>query len=571
MIKSKKLERGNIKNIVGAVSNDYLGQIAIVPAWKRGMSNYVYRHGSYGDNVIGFPSAYEVDGDLLFTVGWGDGFSVQRLNDDGTFTRIFGETYFLYRDTTSVYHHMQSIAIDKVNKKGVAMTYNVDGYTTFDYSGCLNGGTNFVKDPRPSHQYPQRFIGGASNAVNLSSVGLYYTSGLVSAGEWIYAGEYDARHYQKYPRRNLRTGEEQLLTWEVYGKAGTANDDRNGYRQTLFYDDVNDRVFFCDYYGANFMMVEKASTESPELVWCDMGDAGMGSNAYEQALFIPDPVNQPNLMYIGATSRIAYIDITPCFTGAKPTVLKQFYTEDANRGAAFNVLFRAGTKYQSTNGDATDKIDSDPYFCPTSADRGRNMLDGWIDFDNSMIVGVYRHDNTTEDTVTGGRGRSYRADYSSPVFKMYSTNGIPYWIKLGYSYDGNVLTVWDNETGRGLIGSWEVEYGTYTLDNSSNIDFVHLSVADHYAPSGCSLSYYVSNNDGATWEAYSATGDNSHTFSSQGNKLRIKYVGVGQETKAPYKMSSTYDYISYGTLYESVKDATVPYKVTRKRIRGKKS
>ena len=576
MINSTNLTRSNIINITGAIANDYDGQKAIVPAWKRGMSNCIVNSGSGdydgGDRVIGCPNGYEIDGDLLFTVGWGDGFAVRRLNNDGTMTRLYWEDGFLWRDTGSTYNHIQSIAIDRINKIGVAMTYNVDGYTTFDYRGCLNGGSTFVKDPRPTHSNPQRFIGGASGAINLSSAGLYYNSGLAAAGEWIYAGEYDARHYYLVPRRNLKTGVEELL--DARGAAvypGSANCDRAGYRHWLHYDEVNDRIYFCSFYNSNFILVLDASTANPKTVWCDMGDAGMGDDGYEQGVFIPDPVNEPNLVYVGANSRIAYIDITPCFTGTRPTVLKQFYTENLDRGAAFGVQFRAGVKYQSYNEDGLERHPGDPYFCPTSADRGRNMLDGWIDFENERIVGVERYDNTTEDTTTLGRGRSYRADYSPPLVRMRSANGTPYWIKMGYGYDGHSFKVWDDSIGNGLIGNWSIEYGTYTLNNNANIDFVNLSLKDHFAPSGCSISYYVSNNNGSTWELYTSTGTEHHVFSSSGYQLRFKIVASGLETKAPYKMSSNYDVITYGSLYESVKDATIPYKVTRRKIRGKKA
>jgi uncharacterized protein YxeA len=100
---------------------------------------------------------------------------------------------------------------------------------------------------------------------------------------------------------------------------------------------------------------------------------------------------------------------------------------------------------------------------------------------------------------------------------------------------------------------------------------VHLETVGHYTPSGCSFSYYVSNNNGSTWETYNASADGYHMFSSSGTQLRVKYSATGQSDKAPYKMSSSYDVVSYGSLYESVKDATIPYKVTRKKIRGKKS
>ena len=123
MLKTQNIERTNIKSIVGAGMNDYNGQAAILPLFKGGYSNTVVNSssGDYdgGDRVIGFPNGYEVDGDLLFTAGWGDGFAVRRLNDDGSLTKIFQETQFLYRDTGSTYNHMQSVAIDTINKIGV--------------------------------------------------------------------------------------------------------------------------------------------------------------------------------------------------------------------------------------------------------------------------------------------------------------------------------------------------------------------------------------------------------------------------------------------------------------------
>jgi hypothetical protein len=153
---------------------------------------------------------------------------------------------------------------------------------------------------------------------------------------------------------------------------------------------------------------------------------------------------------------------------------------------------------------------------------------------------------------------------------MRSTNGTPYWIKLGYGYDGHSFKVWTDDIGNGLVGNWEVEYGTYTLDGNANIDFVNLGLVDHYTPSGCSLSVYVSNNNGSTWELYTASDDDHHMFNSTGHQLRVKYLASGQEDKAPYKLASAFDTATYGTLYESLKDVTIPYKVTRKKIRGRK-
>ena len=99
MYKTVSLERSDINSIVGAIANDYSGQVAIVPVTKRGMSNTTVSSssGQYdgGDRVIGWNNGYEIDGDLLFTVGWGDGFAVRRLNNDGTMTRLFYDSQFL--------------------------------------------------------------------------------------------------------------------------------------------------------------------------------------------------------------------------------------------------------------------------------------------------------------------------------------------------------------------------------------------------------------------------------------------------------------------------------------------
>ena len=59
-------------------------------------------------------------------------------------------------------------------------------------------------------------------------------------------------------------------------------------------------------------------------------------------------------------------------------------------------------------------------------------------------------------------------------------------------------------------------------------------------------------------------------FHHAGTQLRIKYIADGQIDKGAYKMSNMYDFAVYGTLYASMKDITIPYKLTRKRIRGKK-
>jgi hypothetical protein len=578
MYKTSSLERSHINSIVGAITNDYQGQVAIVPVTKRGMSNTTVSSGSGeydgGDRVIGWNNGYEIDGDLLFTVGWGDGFAVRRINNDGTMTRLFFDSNFLWRDTTSTYNHLQSVAIDKTNKIGVVMTYNVEGYTTFDYSGCINGGTTFVKDPRPTHSNPDFFIGSQDTGGGyVNRVGGGYYSGLAAAGEWIYASDHDAHHYKKVMRKNINTGvEERLSTTDTNVMyPGSAPEDRNGYRGKCAYDEVNDRIMYGKFYNANFVLVLDASTANPRTVWCDMADAGQGDDGYEHGFFVPDPVNEPNVIWVGCNTRFSKMDVTPCFSGNTATILEVVFVGSQNPGNNYAVESRAGTKYQSAeSGQPTDKMPGHPNFMPTSSDRGKAMIPGWIDEENNRVVALLRHDNTTEDTTSLGRGRSYRSDYGNNLVRMYSANGTPWWVQTGYGYDGHGFRIWSDTYKNELIENWSVEYGTYALANEANINFVFWNRIDYFIPSGCTLSFFVSNNNGSTWESYNGTETTEHNFTSTGSQLLCKVQGDGTVAKNAYKMSDSKDSIILGTKYASEMDPSIKSKMTKFKLKGKK-
>lgn len=567
MIESYQLEKNHILSIVGAAANDFLGQRCIVPVWKRGMSNLTVSNssGDYdgGDRVIGL-GAYAVDGDLLITSGWGDGAAIRRINNDGTLTKLWHDNYALYRDTTSTYNHINSLAIHAGSSQICLTTHNVDGYSMIDYSDLKVGGSTVI-NTRPSSKYV--FSTGAS----IDRSGSYYTTGTVTAGDWLYVLDYDATHYQKIPRRHWVTGAEELLDGSSLSSpdlyTGSAAIDRNGYRGYVAYDEVNDRVFYNYYYNANLTVILAASTSAPKILWCDIGDTGNGDDGYEHGLFIPDPVNEPNKVLVGGSSRLVYMDISPCLTGSAPTIIKRFWVEDGTRASHFGVEFKAGTVRQSNSGAWIDKHPTDQWFCPTTSDRGRNMLDGWLDWDNEMVVGLLRHDTVIEDTTTGGRGRSYISDYGNPVFRMQSADGTYWWVKVGYGYDGHGFRVWSDTYKNELVGNWEITYGTYSLSNSTNIDFVNWDQEDYYTPSSCNISFYVSNDNGTTWEAYTG---GVHYFTSSGTQLRTKIIATGQSTKAPYKMSTNFDTVTFGAVYEGFKNTEIPIKIERFRLAGKK-
>lgn len=572
-MKFETLDRTKVRSIVGAVQTNAHGH-RIAPVWKRGNNNTVFEISGLGDSVIGFPNGYEVHGDLLFTVGWNDGMSIHRLQDDGSLVLEWnnnGSTKPLYRDTTSTYDHMNNIVLSKTNYKAVIMSYNVNGYSIIDYSGLVDGVSNggeAILEPRPPSQY---FF---TNGVNIDRAGYYYASGLCAAGDWIYIGDYDATHRKKFPRKNIVTGVEELLDGDTIKYPGSL-DMHNGYRTHIFYDEHNDRIYYFSYYDGPITVILNASTNTPQTLHIDAETIGLGDDMYEVGLFVPDPVNNPNIIVYGAESRIGYIDYTPCFTGDDPIKLGDAYTEATTEPGFNGAHFRVGTKYQTVTNEHTDKFPGYPNFIPTSPDRGRNQLAGWMCFEHPNIyqraVGVYSSSGIIEDTTTGGRGSSVRIDYGTPPVRMQSPNGTFYWILMGYGNQGYKLRVYDNDTGQGLIGDWEIEYGTFTLPGSANIDEVGTNaLAEIFVPGSCSISLKVSNDGGTTWENYTGTTETTHSFSSTGNSLRVKLIATGYPDKAPYRMGLDPMVVAYRSKTSAEKNPAISYKRTKYRLRRKK-
>ena len=536
-VKFQTLARDQVTSITGAIFGDYLGQHALVPQFKRGISNTTTDSGSGdydgGERVIGYGN-YGTDGDLLITAGWGDGVAIRRLNNDGSMTKIWHDNNAMFRDTTITYNHINSLAIHKGSSQIHVSTHNVSGYSMIDYSDIKNTATttNNVVNTRPSSQYV------FSNGVNVDRTGIAYGCGVVTAGDWLYINDYDATHYKKFPRRHWTNDTEELIdgTSSSYiysdGNGTAATIDRNGYRGHVFYDEVNDRVYYNQFYEGNFTVITSASTANPKVVWCDMGDAGYGDDGYEAGLFIVDPVNYPNKIRIGGSNRFVEVDYTNCFSGGNPVASKTVYVENADYGLLAAAQLKMGALRQGITDEYCDKLPGYPEFTQVHSDRGRATMGGWIDWENERAVVCARHDGYIEDTTSNGRGRSYRSDYSNALMRMSSANGTKWWVQTAYAHDGHSFKIWNDSIGPGLVGNWQCEFGTFTLDNSEDITFCVLNTVEHFTPSSCSLSYFASNNNGSSWE--SITPGQSHVFSSAGTQLKLKYTASGQIDKAPY-------------------------------------
>jgi hypothetical protein len=251
-------------------------------------------------------------------------------------------------------------------------------------------------------------------------------------------------------------------------------------------------------------------------------------------------------------------------------LIDRVYTDGSITGQNYANQFRLGTKYQSiTAGEPTDKMVGYPNFCPTASDRGVGDNPGWLDGASARLVTLGSYNGVTEDLVSLGRGASYRSDYGSNIVRMYSDDGTPWWVQMGYGGNGYGFKIWSDAYKNELIPNWTVQYGSYTLPNSANINFVFWTQTDYFTPPGTTLSFFVSNDNGVTWEAYSGAGTTEHNFTSVGTTLLCKITAAGDVSKNAYRISSSDDLITYGSKYASEMDPLIKNKFSRIKLKGK--
>jgi hypothetical protein len=593
--KQSKITRSNIISITGAGMYE-TDNTTIGPVRKGGTGNTIVSSGSSeydgGDRVIGFHNGYDIDGDILITVGWGDGCAVRRLNNDGSMTKLYHDNNALWRDTGSTYNHLQSCAMAKGVNKAVIMSYNVYGYSIIDYRGAVDGITNsgaVIREARPTHTNPTDFIDEAGDRSNgyVRRAGMWYGGGLCAAGEWVYGSSHDAIHYKKFPRRNLATGVHEMLEGAGVGSdkyTGSADNDRNGYRGYLNYDEVNDRMYYWDYEGnGTFTVILDASTSSPKTLWCDLEDSVAGTNpttfaangySREQGMVCLDPANAPNVVICGGYDRILKVDYSNCFTGGAPQVLDQNYLRNYEEGIDRNDITRIGSKFQKLTGNPMDRMPGYPNHVAVSGDRGLGRVDSsFHDVSTHTTYSPKSMSNYVEDqaSVYGGsaRGRSWQSDYGVNMVRMASANGTEYYIRMGYGADGHSFRIYPATTNPWeFIGNWSIEFGTFSLDNSANVDMVFVGgLSSFIIPSSCSLVAYVSNDNGSTWETYDQSSTTSHVFSTTGTQLRLKLVATGHPDKAPFLQTTAGLVLDYGSMHDAAKDSNIKHKVTRTRLR----
>jgi hypothetical protein len=210
---------------------------------------------------------------------------------------------------------------------------------------------------------------------------------------------------------------------------------------------------------------------------------------------------------------------------------------------------------------------------PFSGDRDFGRVDGGhLELGTFKAYSRKQLSSYTEDqaSVYGGsaRGRSFQSSYGVNPVLMSSANGSKYWVRMGYGSDGHSFRIWAEATKPiELCGNWEIVYGTYTLDNSANIDMVFVGgVADVTIPSGCSFTVYVSNNNGTDWETFDHNSDLAHVFSTAGTQLRIKLSATGHPNKSPFIQQANL-VADFGSMHDAAKNANIKFKISRKKLR----
>jgi len=460
---------------------------------------------SYADSIMHF--AAQMDGDLLLSAGWGDGFAVRRLENDGTLT-------MLYYDATpySGYANYHSIALNRARGKVWVNNYVYDGVQEYDYSGVQNQGDGSV-------------VKGSLHTSVLTNDenGYPYWNGIYCAGDYLYQYPDDI-----YADTCFRTNMETLVKDDLT----VINKRNNGrYGIIMTYDEENDRLYLCPgyYYGELWVVVNASKSSedptNPAKCYCvRTNDVGLSFSTYGRNPACVISKDNPNHIFFGGHHRHGWIDITDCIDGDPPTSAIPSKVPGKPQDAS---PYTYGHPYNLSGyitASAEHPVHKSDYI-RMYADRGYGETGGWYDQENNRPVMMpQRVGYYSEDPLY--------YDYGGRFLHGISANGTHYSIACLYGHDDGVFHVYEGDDAELLEPNAEIVLGTYTLDSGNDIGSAELIGWDVYSSSGTSISIYLSNNGGSTWESAAFSG--LHSFSSTGSQVQIKIVMTGTATKASY-------------------------------------
>lgn len=450
--------------------------------------------------IMGGPNSVMIDGDLIITANWGFGIKVFRIADNGTIS--------LLASSTSGHVYANSLALDAVRGKAYLGRYATNGIQEFDYSDFQGGGSG-------SLGVGTLWTPGNSNLQD-GQAGYPYFGGLYMCGDWIYHCRYgDAGAGAYVERWNRETDVAEQIA--VIRGAGTI------YNGGFTYVAGTNRLYQAGISGGGgiFVVTDPEAAAATVKAWrVNTAVSGHPSNNYPD--LVQDNGTTDHVIVWGHGYRIIKLDIGTCLEtegSSTPSVVWQASstnTRNSDLAMGYHGLFLL-----------------DPGVLDIAwirSDRLFLRAGGWINQSNGDVVGGGL------DAGVGGfvSGDVLYTGYSGVWKKVTSAGGSPttYWVWAGYDSDGYAFHVYPASTGPRCNTSWEVVFGTYSMAGDPNVKSAILTIPGYQIPSGCSLSFYLSNDNGANYQA--VTPGTLVDFATTGYQVRIKIVGAGTQSKGSY-------------------------------------
>jgi hypothetical protein len=454
-----------------------------------------------GTAVIGGQNCMMVDGDLIITANWnGTGLRVFRIADNGTISLL---------DSDATGHtYCNSMAIDTVRGKAYTGRYTADGIQEFDYSDFQGGGAGAI-------------TAGTLHTVANSDLqdnrhGYAYFNGLYMCGDWIYICRYsDAGAGTNVERWNPETDTAESVavtrgSGTIYNGGFTYAADTN----ILYQAGISGG-------GGIYAITDPEAAAGVVKAWrINTAQSGNPSNNYPD--MVQDSTTTDHLTVWGHGYRIIKLDIGTCLEAegsSTPSVVWQSATTSSR-------IYDFGYGYHGLQAVGSGDIDA----IWIRSDRDWFQTGGWINQSNGEIVGggVYPSYGgfVTGDPIYSSYGGCWK--------KITSDGGSPttYWVYAGYGADGAAIHSFPSTTGPRLNTSWEVVFGTWTMSGTPNVKSAILNVPGYTTPSGCTISFYLSNDNGANYQSVSP--GVLTDFATTGTQVRAKIAGTGTVNQSSY-------------------------------------
>lgn len=473
--------------------------------------------GWYGDACIS-EGSFRIHNDLILSVGWGDGFAIRRVNNDGTFTNIYYDN-----SPANSYHNYQSLAIDKTRKIAYVGNHVYNNLTLYDYSQCIGGDDTVTKLGQKTK---------ANDGLPADEVGYDYFNGLEVIGDYLYMTSDDF-----YTNQVLRWN----VTTETAENINVINLRNTGEHGGVWYDSINNRLYIWWQYNGEYWVVlnpDKSTTDAtnPAKAYnLRVRDLIGTDDMYSGGVIIDS--NNPNHIWINANyGRLTKIDITNVLneTATVPTLL---YVNDI-------VKYTSGYKGCHLNGK--HQLVMHPLYSDmgiVTPDRGWWRNFGWLDQEHGLAVGPStpgwgHYDGVNKHRYTMVSNSNLVFDYGGIPKLITTTDGSQYLVHGGYGGDGYKFRSWTIDKFK-LYNSGNIVFGNYAFDDNTEIRAVQLQdIANHvYVLTDTSILFEVSNNNGSTWEVYDWQNEEMHHFNSTGNSVRLKITLTGTDKKSSHIMT----------------------------------